>query len=192
MTHAQLQCLAQRLLKGPRREYRFPNPEREGWFIRHGVGGCAVVASEMTAGSEQADALGWSSSGTSTLIECKASRADYLRDLRKPIRNYPDGGMGMQRYYLTAPGVIRQDDDLKGWGHLEARHLEHLTKIEMLRPSAFFPCDQRAELSTLIQAIRLACGKVDHNIGRAFIHLRPWSDEDTRLAAPATPTPETP
>jgi len=52
-----------------------------------------LVITEMTAW-ESPDALGWKSSESTTLVECKASRADFLADAKKFFREHPEYGMG--------------------------------------------------------------------------------------------------
>lgn len=49
----------------------------------------------------------------SILVECKATRADFLADLKKPSRSlgYTCFAMGYMRWYFTVPGVI----DLDSW-----------------------------------------------------------------------------
>lgn len=71
------------------------------------------------AQKETPDIIAWSS-GISTLIECKASRADFLRDAQKIVRKKPDAGMGQRRYYLSPPGVIEVKDVPVRWGLLWA------------------------------------------------------------------------
>lgn len=68
---------------------------------------------------ETPDIIGWSS-GLSTLIECKATRADFLHDAKKIVRQKPAGGMGQRRYYLCPPGVINIEDLPGKWGLLVA------------------------------------------------------------------------
>ena len=82
---------------------------------------CGIVLTEFaSAEPETPDALGFTRGGDSILVECKASRADFLRDSRKPSRAYGAQGLGRLRYYLCAPGVIRfgtgELDLTEGWG----------------------------------------------------------------------------
>lgn len=77
---------------------------------------CPIVVAELTTyASEQPDAIGYRC-GISILVECKASRADFLRDQKKLHRCR--GSMGDHRYYLSSPGVIQPDDLPEGWGLL--------------------------------------------------------------------------
>ena len=55
----------------------------------------------------------------SVVIECKASRADFLADARKSFRTNPEEGLGCERFYLTTPGLISANELPKGWGLLE-------------------------------------------------------------------------
>lgn len=77
-----------------------------------------IVITEMVTGHESPDAIGFSSSGYTWLLECKVSRADFQRDLKKP--RTVAGGMGDHRYYLTPPGLIEAAQVPAGWGLLEA------------------------------------------------------------------------
>lgn len=69
--------------------------------------------------SEVPDAIGWTQSGRlSYLVECKASRGDFLADKKKPHRQ-PDGkGMGCYRYFMCPPGLIKADELPTRWGLL--------------------------------------------------------------------------
>lgn len=101
LTHAELVALAER------------------WLWRQG---CGVVLREFStiATAEIPDAIGWRI-GVSILIECKASRADFLADRRKPFRANPEEGVGDWRFYLTPQGLVRPDELPEGWGLLEAK-----------------------------------------------------------------------
>jgi len=96
MTHDELVRRAVRWLKGTRR--------------------CPVVLSEVGSGIEIPDAIGWEYSGRSILVECKASRADFLKDQNKSFRRYSDTGMGFLRYYMTPPGLVLPDEVPEKWG----------------------------------------------------------------------------
>lgn len=82
--------------------------------------GCGVVFRELvtsTYSGEQPDAIGWRST-VSVLIECKANRADFLADKKKPFRRRPEDGMGDWRIYMCPPEVIQPEDLPNGWGLL--------------------------------------------------------------------------
>lgn len=59
--------------------------------------------------SEQPDAIGWTPAGIVHVVEAKVSRADFLRDRKKPHRK-GDDSMGHYRWYVASPGLIWQAD----------------------------------------------------------------------------------
>src|SRR5205823_3136480 len=94
---------------------------------------CGVVLSEQACVSgEMPDAIGWKRACHSVLVECKVSRADFLADRDKPFRKNAESGVGCERFYLAARGLIRQIELPAKWGLLEL----HNRKIEMVRASA--------------------------------------------------------
>lgn len=81
---------------------------------------CIPVCRELmcyTSSNEIPDAIGWTHC-TSIMFECKASRADFLRDKEKPFRILlPELGVGDFRFYLTNEGVILEEKEIPpGWG----------------------------------------------------------------------------
>lgn len=84
--------------------------------------GCQIVVNEGRAGhrgGESPDSIGFRATGLhdgSFLVECKASRADFLADKHKPHRRTL--GMGKYRYYLCAEGLIGLEDLPDRWGLL--------------------------------------------------------------------------
>lgn len=85
--------------------------------------GCQIVVKELTTWGtgEIADAIGWTSL-CSVVVECKTSRSDFLADANKPFRKDPAIGLGDHRYFLSPPDVIKETDDLKGWGLLHVKN----------------------------------------------------------------------
>ncbi len=112
--------------------------------------GCAVVITDMThGGPETADAIGWNST-YSTLIECKASRADFLADRHKSFRRIPQNGMGSLRYFCAPAGLIRPEELPPSWGLLE------LTKgklREIVKPTPQ-QANKKHEVGLLLSALR--------------------------------------
>ncbi|HEX9110929.1 MAG TPA: hypothetical protein VF845_05585 [Terriglobales bacterium] len=101
-----------------------------GWLRQYR---CGVVLSEQACVSgEMPDAIGWKRACHSVLVECKASRPDFLGDRDKPCRLRPEAGVGCERYYLAPKGLIRIEELPAGWGLLEVCGRE----IEKVRPSA--------------------------------------------------------
>ena len=70
----------------------------------------------------------------SVLIECKASRADFLADKKKPFRQNPQLGIGRMRYYLVNEGVATQEDMPKGWQLLIAYDEDTILMPENYEP----------------------------------------------------------
>jgi hypothetical protein len=86
---------------------------------------CSVVLYEFAAAKqENPDVIGWAtiagSPAGSIVIECKLTRADFLRDAKKPVRTAPQKGMGQRRYYLCPPEIITVKDLPPKWGLLWA------------------------------------------------------------------------
>lgn len=89
------------------------------WLLSQGH---AIVLSEIkcfNTSGEIVDALGFKSQ-ISTLVECKASRADFLADKNKHFRKESHKGVGQHRYYLCEPDIIKPEDLPAKWGLLYA------------------------------------------------------------------------
>jgi len=138
MTHAELVKLAERWLR------KSPDPH-------------PIVLSDVRCNmiSEQPDAIGFRNGGGATVVECKASRADYIRDLDKPHRKNPAFGMGAHRYYCAPAGVIPVDNALfpKGWGLIVPT--ERGVRV-ILKADPFKEFDQNGERALLVYALRCA------------------------------------
>jgi len=133
MTHAKLVAMAVRWL----RRYR-----------------CGVVLSEQACTSgEMPDAIGWKKACHSVLVECKASRADFLADRDKPFRQNQETGVGCERYYLAPRGLVRVEELPAGWGLLEVcgREIERVkASVKNLRSAVGF----RYEMNLLLASLR--------------------------------------
>jgi len=82
------------------------------WLLGKGY---AVVLTEIATIGEEPDALGFNSR-CSALVECKASRADFLRDKKKPYRRHPESGIGSFRWYMSPHGLIHPEEIPEDWG----------------------------------------------------------------------------
>ena len=101
--------------------------------------GCGVVFREHSAGWEHPDALGFRA-GSSIMVECKVSRADFFADRNKVSRV----GMSLefeQRpaqecWYLTPPALVEANELPSGWGLLEAhpRLVKAVIKADRTKP----------------------------------------------------------
>ena len=122
--------------------------------------GCGVVFKERVASvSETPDAIGFKH-GFSYLIECKASRADFLSDKNKNFRKDPSQGMGYQRYYMSPVGMLEPSEIPEGWGLLEVYEIpprQRNRTVNIAKESKRFFEGERnlaAEVSYLVSAIR--------------------------------------
>jgi len=85
---------------------------------------CAFAGIEQQSwGPEIPDAIGWDVD-SSIVVECKATRADFLSDQKKPHRN-GEHSLGRYRYYLVPQGLVTVDEVPDGWGLLEHRESGH-------------------------------------------------------------------
>ena len=87
----------------------------EKWLLR--TRKCSFAFRELVcnATSEIPDAIGFRD-GTSILIECKVSRADFLGDKKKFFRLHGWQGAGTYRFYLCPEGIIKPEDLPAKWG----------------------------------------------------------------------------
>lgn len=81
------------------------------WLAKSGYWwSCKRIAIEPTSpGLERPDVIGFAY-GVTHVIECKTSRADFLRDFKKPWRAAGDKPMGACRWWLCEEGLITRDD----------------------------------------------------------------------------------
>ena len=116
--------------------------------------GCGFVLVELdyvATTVEIADAIGWRD-GQSHLVECKASRADFLSDRKKPFRREPWRGMGRYRYYMTPPGLVKPEEVHPGWGLLYA--YPRVVRVARKPRRAKFAGVPTQELPLLCSALR--------------------------------------
>jgi DNA modification methylase len=135
---------------------------------------CVVFTEFSTAAGEIPDAIGWRF-GFSTLIECKISRSDFLRDKDKCSRRTPSA-MGYRRYYLCPWGLLKPEDLPPGWGLLWAKGSRVYVQ---LKAGAFEEpaCNLRSEIAYLTSMLRRAqvrLGQRDLNewLRMEFMHER--------------------
>lgn len=127
----------------------------KGWLRRQGYR--VVVGEVSTLAGEIPDAMAFAPTKPSMLVECKASRSDFLADAKKIFRRKPGRGMGRLRYFLTPPGLVQPQELPEGWGLLHA----HPRKIEVKTKAAFVdgPLVDRQEgilLTSLLMRVELA------------------------------------
>lgn len=79
---------------------------------------CTIALKEVSiVFEEKPDIIGFKY-WLSILIECKATRADFLSDKTKSFRKYPEEGIGQYRFYLINEGVAKPEELPDKWGLL--------------------------------------------------------------------------
>lgn len=138
MTHKELVKKAAKWLKTTNRNIHFR---------------CSIVIAELvTATSEVPDVIGFRH-GYSVLLECKATRSDFLSDKKKYFRREPGNGMGDVRYFFTPKGLISPEELPEGWGLLECSSLSSSVRL-IKKAEGFNDVNKRAELVMLASVIR--------------------------------------
>ena len=123
-------------------------------YLRYRKGHSVVIAELSTAAMEIPDAIGFKA-GFSTIIECKASRADFLADQKKPFRVNPERGMGYYRYYMSLGGLLKLEEIPDKWGFIEiVKQNNMLAAHETIEPQPFYERNQQAEITMLVSTIR--------------------------------------
>ena len=112
---------------------------------------CGVILAEYKCYSpEIPDVIGFNNHH-SVLIECKASRADFLADKKKSCRQHIKQ-LGNYRYYLVLPHIACAEEVDNGWGLLYATDKQ----ISEVKKSEYFSADsvKAAEWSILYSIVR--------------------------------------
>lgn len=113
---------------------------------------CTVVLSELsTSANEIPDGIGFRAvGGESTLIECKASRADFLSDYKKIFRRYLEMGMGDYRFFMVPARLVKPEEVPESWGLLEVYDYQIRVAKEAVRSES----NKRAEVTMLVSVLR--------------------------------------
>lgn len=119
----------------------------ERWLVN--TQRCMFVFKEFGVFHERPDAIGWKY-GSSILVECKTSRADFFADRKKLGRRMPELGMGQRRYYLVEPELVLPDEMPEGWGLLYALP-KYVRVVKRARP--FHRYAQHYEWKLLLTAL---------------------------------------
>lgn len=97
---------------------------------------CSVVLTEPGMLSEVPDAIGWGPPG-SIVVECKTSRADFLRDRKKPRQiegsRHAPWLLGDFRYYLAPQGLLSPSELGPGVGLLARQGRRTVVLVEAAR-----------------------------------------------------------
>jgi len=120
---------------------------------------CSVVVTELTSSAmEEPDVIGFTSYN-SWLLECKATRSDFLSDKKKFQRHYSDKGMGNFRYYFTPAGLIKPDELPNDWGLIETDGKKYFPILGFNKDGninkTHFPFkNHQAEIGLLVSVLR--------------------------------------
>lgn len=116
---------------------------------------CTVVLSELTTiNPETPDGLGFKSvGGESILVECKATRADFIADKKKFFRRNEWAGMGDRRFFMVPKNLISPLEVPDPWGLVEVYPDSKIAKItkEAIRVEE---SNKTAEVTMLVSVIR--------------------------------------
>lgn len=92
---------------------------------------CNIIVTEITTfASEKPDVLGFANDTNTVMLEAKISRADFLKDAKKPFRQNPETGMGNFRLYITPVGLITPHELPENWGLIEVDKKDKCKIIE--------------------------------------------------------------
>lgn len=128
--------------------------ERAGKWLR-GSQRCRAVIIEPTGGIgiEQPDAIGWRGGMFSVLVECKASRGDFLKDKLKLFRQYPTIGLGAERWFMTNKRVACPSELPEHWGLCEVAG-NTVRIIHPAKENAFLERPMHHEVRLLVSAFQ--------------------------------------
>ncbi|MGA2688150.1 MAG: hypothetical protein ABSE85_08780 [Candidatus Korobacteraceae bacterium] len=123
-------------------------------WLRHRYG-CGIVLSEQyCVTGEVPDVIGWKASCQSVLVECKASRGDFLADASKPFRLHPEDGLGSRRLYCAPSGMIAREELPKHWGLLECKGREVELVVKPGRVDLRSQIGMTKEMNLLLASLR--------------------------------------
>lgn len=147
--------------------------------------GCGVILCEFRGSYEQPDALGFHGGTRTFLLECKASRGDFLADRNKAHRKEDAPALGNYRYYLCEADLIRADEIPPRWGLLYV----YPTVIRVITgynprtrnyhkdPHWRHTPDRKAEAELMYIACRRLQDTYGHDAVYDVIHPKTWGQE---------------
>lgn len=122
------------------------------WMRRLKYSNYKYVAVELVCTSAENPDV-WGTNGfESMIIEVKTSKADFIKDRLKFIRNPQNKrfAMGNYRYYLMPSGLVPIENIPENWGLLEWDGKQ----ITLRKSAPFQECENRCELSLLCSIMR--------------------------------------
>lgn len=123
----QTHALHQKLIK-LEADFIMKNPPTKGNMY---CSKCNIIVTEITTfASEKPDVLGFANDTNTVMLEAKISRADFLKDAKKPFRQNPETGMGNFRLYIAPVGLITPHELPENWGLIEVDEKDKCKIIE--------------------------------------------------------------
>ena len=117
--------------------------------------GCGIILCEQyCASGEVPDVIGWKGFCQSVLVECKASRSDFLSDANKPFRLKPEEGLGSKRFYMAPAGMIEREELPKYWGLLECKGRDVIMTVKPGRQDLRTAAGLMKEMNLLLASLR--------------------------------------
>jgi hypothetical protein len=154
-------------------------------WLRHRYG-CGIILSEQyCATGEIPDAIGWKGSCHSVVVECKATRADFLADSEKSFRQKPEEGLGCERFYLAPEGTIAKDELPEGWGLLEYSRKQAKLAFKPRRRDLRSPVGLMKEMNLLLASLRRVEVRIEPQTITEFLK---WKNRMAQYNGGALPT----
>ena len=96
------------------------HPSLKGWLV---IAECPTTTGASRRGEyTRLDALAfaaWPSQGYRLIAyEIKVSRADFMREIQRPIKREPAERMCGECFFVTPPGIVKPEEVPEGWGLL--------------------------------------------------------------------------
>lgn len=96
------------------------------------------------------DAIGFDpGTGSTILIECKASKGDFSSDRSKLFRKNPELGMGIKRYFMANKDFIIPGSLPDNWGLLRVWPKQ----VRIIKESGIFEAARNCEIKLLLSYI---------------------------------------
>jgi hypothetical protein len=111
---------------------------------------CTYAVCELERVGECPDAFGWNS-GSTQLIEAKATRSDFLSDKKKYWRKNSDHGLGGFRSYICNEGIIKESELPLRWGLL---YVNEKGKISVIKEPEKQNCNHQGEINLISSILR--------------------------------------
>jgi hypothetical protein len=117
------------------------------------------------------------------LVECKASRADFLADHQKPFRLKQQQGMGCERFYFAIAGLISPQELPQGWGLLELRRRD-IAVVQPAEKNSRSAKGFRCEMNLLLASLRRVEVRIEPQSITDFLKWKNRMAEYNRGALP--------